>query len=102
MEQELDKDAVCHLSYSTYTANTLPRKHVKGFGYFKLGEKVIRAVEYADGLVQMTKEETVLKDVIDRLMEIDKCYRMEMNVGEGTVMRMSRQPSPKVNISDQE
>ena len=45
---------------------------MKGFGYFKLGEKVIRAVEYADGLVQMTKEETVLKDVIDRLMEIDK------------------------------
>ena len=70
MEQELDKDAVCHRSYSTYTANTLPRKLLKGSGYFKLGVKVIRAVEYADAFVLMVEEETVPQDIIDRLMEI--------------------------------
>jgi len=43
---------------------------LKGFGYFKLGVKVIRAVEYTDGLELMAKEETVLQDIIDRLMEI--------------------------------
>lgn len=88
LEQELDKDAVCHRSHSTYTANTLPRKLLKDFGYFKLGVKVIRAVEYADGLVLMAKEGTVLQYIIDRLMEIKRCYRMESNVERGTVMRI--------------
>jgi hypothetical protein len=61
----------------------LPRKLLKGFGYFKLGVKVIRAVEYADGLVLMAKEETVIQDIIDRLMEIKRCYGMELNVERG-------------------
>lgn len=56
---------------------------MKGFGYFKLGVKVIRAVEYADGLVLMAKEETVIQDIIDRLMEIKRCYGMELNVERG-------------------
>jgi hypothetical protein len=29
IEEELDKDAVCHHSYLTYTVNTLPRKLLK-------------------------------------------------------------------------
>jgi len=74
---------------------------LKGFGYFILGIKVICAVEYADGLVLMAKEETVLQDIIDRLIEIKRCYGMELNVERGAVMKVSRQLSPALNIIDQ-
>jgi hypothetical protein len=30
LEEELDKDALCHPFYSTYTARTLPRMFLKG------------------------------------------------------------------------
>ena len=81
--------------------NTLPRKLLKGFGYFKLRVKVIRTVGYADGLVLMDKEEMVLQDIIDRLIEIKRCYGMEFDVERCTVMRISRQQSPTLNIIDQ-
>jgi hypothetical protein len=32
--------------------------------------------------------------MIERLIGIGKCYRMEMNVEKPKVMRISRQPSP--------
>jgi hypothetical protein len=101
LEQKLDKDAVCHRSYSNYTANTLPRRLLKGVGYFKLGVKLIRTVEYADGLVRMAKEETVLQDIFDSLMKIKRFYIMEINVERGSVMRISTQPPPTRNIIDQ-
>jgi len=43
----------------------------------------------------LTKEETLLQEMIDRLIEIGRCSGMNMNVvGGGTkVMRFSRQPS---------
>jgi hypothetical protein len=41
---------------------------------------IIQIVKYADDLVLMTKEEKVLQDMIDKLIEIGKCYGMEMNV----------------------
>jgi hypothetical protein len=37
-------------------------------------------VKYADDLVLMAKEETVLQGMIDKLIEIGRCYGMEMNV----------------------
>jgi len=37
-------------------------------------------VKYADDLVLMAKEETVLKSMIDKVIEIGSCYGMEMNV----------------------
>jgi hypothetical protein len=37
-------------------------------------------VKYADELVLLAKEETVLQDVIDRLTEIVRCYGMEMQM----------------------
>jgi hypothetical protein len=49
---------------------------------------------YADDLVLLAKEEKVLRDVIDKLIEIGGCYGMEMNVGKTKVMRISRQPFP--------
>ena len=37
-------------------------------------------MKYADDLVLMGKEETVLQGMIDKLTEIGRCYGMEMNV----------------------
>jgi len=58
-------------------------------------------VKYADDLVIMVKEETVLQDMIDKLTEIGRCYGMEMNVEKTKVMRISRQPSPVTIMIDQ-
>ena len=49
----------------------------------------------------MTKEETVLQGMIDKLIEIGRCYGMEMNVEKTKVMRISRQPPPVTNMIDQ-
>jgi hypothetical protein len=50
-------------------------------------------VKYADYLVLLAKEETVLQGMIDRLIEIRRCYGMEINVEKTKVMRISTQPS---------
>jgi hypothetical protein len=44
--------------------------------------------------VLLAKVQTVLQDTIDKLIEIGKPYRMEMNVQKTKVMRISRQPYP--------
>ena len=49
----------------------------------------------------MAKEETVLQGMIDKLIEIESCYGMEMNVEKTEVMRISRQPSPITIMIDQ-
>jgi len=45
------------------------------------------------------KEEKVLQDMIDKLIEIGGCYGMEMNVEKTKVMGISRRPFP-VKIYD--
>ena len=42
----------------------------------------------------VSKEEKLLHDMIDKLIEIGRCYGMEMNVEKTKVMRISRQPFP--------
>jgi hypothetical protein len=39
--------------------------------------------------------------MIDKLIEIGRCYGMEMNVGKTKVMRISRQPTPVTIKMDQ-
>jgi len=58
-------------------------------------------VKYADDFVLMAKEETVLQGIIDKLIEIRRCYGMEMNVEKTKEMRISRQPSPVTIMIDQ-
>jgi len=58
-------------------------------------------VKYADDLVLLAKEEKVLQDMIDKLIEIEKCNRMEMNVEKTKVIRISRQPFPVTIMIDQ-
>jgi hypothetical protein len=62
--------------YSEY----LTKEALEGFGDFKIGGQIIQTVKYADDLVLLAKEEKVLQDMIDKLIEIERCYRMEMNV----------------------
>jgi hypothetical protein len=48
-------------------------------------------VKYADDLVLLVKEEMVLQDMTDKVIEIGRSYGMEMNVEKTKVMRISRQ-----------
>jgi len=80
LEEELDKDAVCHQFCSTYKANNLTKEALEGFGDFKIGGQIIHTVKYADDLALLAKEEKVLQDMIDKLIETGRCYRMKMNV----------------------
>jgi hypothetical protein len=59
--------------YSEYLTN----EALEGFGNFKIGQ-VICTVKYADDLVLLAKEETVLQHMIDGLTEIVRCCAMEM------------------------
>ena len=48
-------------------------------------------MKYADDLVLLAKEETVLEGQLDRLIEVVRYYGMEMNVETTKVKRISRQ-----------
>jgi len=82
--------------YSEY----LTKEALEGLGDFKISGQIIHTVKYADDPVLLAKEEKVLQDMIDKLIEIGRCYGMEMNV-ETKVMRISRQPLPVKIIIDQ-
>ena len=73
----------------------LTKEALDGLGDFNIGWHIIQTVKYADDLVLMAKEETVLQGMIDKLIE------MEMNVEKTKVMRISRQPSPVTIMIDQ-
>ena len=61
----------------------------------------INTLKYADDLVLLAKEEKVLQDMIDKLIEIGGCSGMEMNVEKTKVMRISRHPFPVKIMIDQ-
>jgi hypothetical protein len=48
--------------------------------------------------VLLAKEERVIRHLIDRLIEVGRCYGMEINGAKTKVIRMSRQPF-KVQIT---
>jgi len=79
----------------------LTKEALDGLGDFNIGGQIIQTVKYADDLVLMAKEETVLQGMIDKLIEIGRCYGMEMNVEKTKVMRISKQPSPVTIMMDQ-
>jgi hypothetical protein len=83
--------------YSEY----LTKEALDVFGHFKIGGQVIITVKYADDLVLLAKEETVLQGMIDRLIEVGRHYGMEMNVEKTKAMRISRQASPMKIMIDQ-
>ena len=99
MEEELVKDAVCHHLFNLYNEG-LTKKALEGFGDFKIGH-VICTVKYADGLVLLGKEETILQGMTDGLSQDGRHYEMEMNVENTKVMRISREPCPVQIMTDQ-
>jgi len=66
----------------------LTKEALEEFGGFKIGGQIIHTVKHADDLVLLTKEEKVLQDMIDKLIEIGRCHGMEMNVEKTKVMRI--------------
>jgi len=70
----------------------LIKEVLEGFGDLKLGGQIIHTVKYADELVLLAKEEKVLQDMIDNLIETGGCYGMEVDVEKIKVMKISRQP----------
>ena len=56
------------------------KEALEGLGDFKICGQIIQTVKYADDLVLLAKKEKVLQDMIDKLIEIGRCYGMEMNV----------------------
>jgi hypothetical protein len=76
---------------------------LEGFGDFKIGGQIINTVKCADDLVLLAKEEKVLEDMIDKLVEIGRYYGMEINVEKNKIMRISRQPFPvKIKIDQKQ
>ena len=54
----------------------LTREALDGLGDFNIGGQIIQTVKYADDLILMAKEETVLQSMIDKLIESGRCYGM--------------------------
>jgi hypothetical protein len=72
----------------------LTKEALEGLGDYKIGGQIIHTAKYADDLVLLAKEEKVLQDMIDKLIEIGRCCGMEMSVEKTKVMRISRQSLP--------
>ena len=79
----------------------LTKEALEGIGDFKIGGQIIHTVKYADDLVLLAKEEKVLQDMFDKLIEIGRWYGMEMTVEKTKVMTISRQPFPVKIMIDQ-
>jgi len=72
----------CYLSpilFKLYS-ECLTKEALDRLGDFNFGGQIIQTVKYADDLLLMAKEETVLQGMINKLIEIVSFYGMEMNV----------------------
>jgi hypothetical protein len=69
------------------------KRGLEGFVDVRVGGQIILTVKCAAECVLPTKEGTVPEGVIDRLIEIGRCFGVEMNIEETKVMRISRQRS---------
>ena len=70
----------------------LTKEALDGLGDLSIGGQIIQTVKYADDLVLVAKEDTVLQSMIVKLIEIERCYGMEMNMEKTKVMVIYRQP----------
>jgi hypothetical protein len=62
--------------YSEYVT----QKALEGLGDFKVRGQIISTVSYADDVLLLAKEETILQSMIDKLIEIGRGHEMEINV----------------------
>ena len=64
----------CYLSpilFNLYS-ECLSKEALQDLGDFKRGGQIIHTVKYADDLLLLAKEETVLQGMIDKLIEIGR------------------------------
>jgi hypothetical protein len=71
----------------------ITQEALEGLGDFKVGGQIIRTVRYADDLVLLAKEETILQSMIDKLIEVGRGYGTEINIEKTKIMRISK-PTP--------
>ena len=64
----------------------LTKEALEGCEDFTIGGQIIHIVKYADDLMLLAKEEKMLQDMNDKLIELGRCYGMEMNVAKTKVM----------------
>ena len=69
LEEELDKDAVFSPILFNLYSECLTKEALGGLGDFNIGGQIIQTAKYADDLVLMAKEETLLQGMIDKLTE---------------------------------
>jgi hypothetical protein len=62
--------------YSEYVTHEVR----EGLRDFRVGGQIIITLRYADDLVFLAKEETILQRMIDNLIEVGRGYGMEINV----------------------
>jgi hypothetical protein len=60
------------------------------FEDFRIRRQIIRNVKFAGDIVLLAKEKTVVPDMLDRLIDIGLYFKMEINVEENDVMKISR------------
>jgi hypothetical protein len=48
----------------------LTKEALEGFGDFKIGGQIINTAKYSDDFALLAKEELVLEDMIDKVIEI--------------------------------
>jgi len=63
-----------------FCSEYLTNEALEWFGDFKMGEFVIYTVKYADKFLLLAKKLTVLLGMVDRLIEIRRCYRMKISL----------------------
>ena len=68
----------------------LTKEALDGSGDFNIGGQIFQTVKYAHELVLKAKEGKVLQDMVDKLIEVGRCYGVEINVEKTKVMRISR------------
>ena len=85
-------------SYGKY----LTSEALGGFGDFKMGGQLISTVKYADDLVLLAKEETVLQGMIDKLIKIVTCCGMEINVEKNKGNENLKATSPSTDYDRSE
>ena len=78
--------------YSEY----LTKEALERLGDFKIGGQISHTVKYADDLVLLAKEEKVLQDMIDKLMEIGiECGKNKSNENFKTTIASKNYDRPK-------
>ena len=100
LEEELDKDAVCHQFSSTCTVNTLPRKLWKGLETSKYKRKSFALWNMQMTLCYCLRKKRCYRIWLIHKLELEDAMEWEW-MWKKKVTRISRQPFPVKIMIDQ-